>query len=483
MRRPDVSLPRLLPAPPLLRPRQGDLPTSALDFPILINGILAAEERFASFVAINSRKYSKPITAAIAAALLCGGGGAFAVASLGPDASELPVRLVFESAAPLSVDKQAQALDAYQFTLYRSELTRAGDTADALLKRLGLADPAAAAFVRGNAQARAALLGRTGRTVTAEATHDNGLQKLAARWIPDGDDGFKRFVIEKTSKGFTARTEADVLAQGTRLASGVVRSTLFAATDEANIPDAVAGQLADIFSGDVDFRSLRKGDRFAVVYETQEADGQQLRTGRVLSAEFESNGKTYQAIWFEPPGQKGGYYRANGDSLRKAYLASPVEYSRVSSGFAMRMHPILNSWRQHNGIDFAAPSGTPVRSVGDGVVEFAGVQNGYGNIVVIKHRNNQSTAYAHLSRIDVKVGEAVSQSDKIGAVGSTGWATGPHLHFEFRVNGEFVDPATIAQQDGGTPIPAAARPAFERLAKAGKAELTAALSVAQFSAD
>jgi murein DD-endopeptidase MepM/ murein hydrolase activator NlpD len=393
------------------------------------------------------------------------------------------VKQVFEAVTPLSAVDQIADLEAHTFTLFRNETTRSSDTAEALLRRLGISDPAAAAFVRANPDARNALLSRPGRTVTAEATPENTLQKLSARWIPDSDGGFKRFVVEKTPAGFKARTETDALTPGTRLASGVVRSSLFAATDDAGIPDPVAGQLADIFSGDVDFRSLRKGDRFAVVYETFDADGQTLRSGRVLSAEFESGGKIYQALWFQEPGQKGGYYRPNGDSLRRAYLSSPVEFSRVSSGFAMRMHPILNSWRQHNGIDFAAPTGTAVRSVGDGTVEFAGTQNGYGNIVIIKHRNNQETAYAHLSRIDVKVGQGISQGQTVGAVGSTGWATGPHLHFEFRVNGEYHDPSTIAQQEGGMPIAAASRPSFERLAVATRAELSAAFSVVQASAD
>ncbi|MET0541008.1 MAG: M23 family metallopeptidase [Variovorax sp.] len=449
----------------------------------MINGILAAEELLASRVAHTFRTYPKQISAVIGALLLCAGGGAFAVASLGPDPSDLPVRQVLEAVAPLPVAAQTDALDAYNFTLFRSELTRSSDTAEALLRRLGIADAAAAAFVRSNPEARAALLSRPGRSVTAEASQENQLQKLSARWIPDGDGGFKRFVIVKTPGGFVARNEVDALTPGTRLASGVVRTSLFAATDDARIPDSVASQLADVFSGDVDFRQLRRGDRFAVVYETFEADGQSLRNGRVLSAEFESAGKLYQAFWFQEPGQKGGYYRPNGESLRKAYLASPVEFSRISSGFAMRMHPILNSWRQHNGIDFAAPTGTAVRAVGDGTVEFAGQQSGYGNIVIVKHRNNQETAYAHLSRIDVKVGQNVSQSQFIGAVGSTGWATGPHLHFEFRVNGEYADPTTIAQQDGGMPISPAARPAFERMAKATRTELAAAFSVVQASAD
>ncbi len=449
----------------------------------LINGILAAEELLASRVAQTFRRCPKQITAAITVLLLTGAGGAFAVASLAPDASDLPVHQVLEAVSPLSLADQTSVLETHDFTLFRSDLTRSSDTAEALLRRLGITDPAAAAFVRSNAVARGALLGRAGRTVTAEATQENRLKKLSARWIPDGDTAFKRLVVERTPAGFTVRAEADVLTPAARLASGVVRSSLFAATDEARIPDPVATQLADIFADDIDFRQLRRGDRFAVVYESFEADGQTLRTGRVLSAEFESGGKVYQALWFQEPGQKGGYYRPNGESLRRAYLNSPVEFTRVSSGFAMRLHPILNSWRQHNGIDYAAPHGTTVRTVGDGTVDFAGTQSGYGNIVIIKHRNNQQTAYAHLSRVDVKAGESVSQGQTIGAVGSTGWATGPHLHFEFRVNGEYQDPSTIAKQDGGMPISVASRAAFDKLAIATRREWAAAFSVVQASAE
>ena len=411
------------------------------------------------------------------------GGGAFAVASLGSDAAKIPVKQVLETVTPLAVSTQTDALDAFPFTLFRSETTRSSDTAEALLRRLGVSDPVAAAYIRDNAEARSALLSRVGRTVRAEVTHGERLKKLSARWIPDGD-GFKRLVVESTGVGFVLRSEADTLTAGTRLASGVVRSSLFAATDDAGIPDAVATQLADVFAGDVDFRQLRKGDRFAVVYETFEADGQSMRSGRVLAAEFESGGSIHQALWFQEPGRKGGYFRPNGDSMRHAFLSSPVAFSRISSGFEMRMHPILNTWRQHNGIDFAAPSGTAVRAVGDGVVEFAGQQSGYGNIIIVKHRNDLSTVYAHLSRIDVKVGQSVAQSQFIGAVGMTGWATGPHLHFEYRLNGEYTDPAVIAKQDGGmTPITAASRPAFEKMAVATRTELAAAFSVVQASAD
>jgi murein DD-endopeptidase MepM/ murein hydrolase activator NlpD len=220
-----------------------------------------------------------------------------------------------------------------------------------------------------------------------------------------------------------------------------------------------------------------------VVYETLEGDGEPLRAGRVLSAEFVNGGKSFQAMWFQDPvtAGKGGYFSLDGQSLRRAFLASPMEFSRMTSGFKMRFHPLLHVWKAHQGVDYAAPKGTPVRSVGDGVVEFAGVQNGYGNIVILKHRNNYSTVYAHLSHIDVRKGESVSQSQTIGAVGATGWATGPHLHFEYRINGVYRDPLTVARGNETVPLSASAKPLFTRLAAENRVALSAAASMQQNS--
>ena len=430
------------------------------------------------------QRHPKRLTAAIAALLLGGGGGAFAVASLAPDASQIPIRQVLEAVQPLPLQAQAEALDVHSFKLFRSETTRSNDTPEALLRRLGLVDPAAAAFVRTDATARLALLGRAGRNVTIEANDREELLSLKTRWInADTDSHFHRMVIEKTPKGFVSRLETAPLVASTRLASGSIRSSLFAATDEARIPDTIATQVAEIFSGSIDFhRALRKGDRFSIVYETLEADGEPLRAGRVLSTEFVNAGKTHQAMWFQEPGQKGGYYNLDGQSLRRAYLASPMEFSRVTSGFKMRFHPILQTWRAHLGVDYGAPVGTPVRSVGGGVVEFAGNQGGFGNVVYIKHRNQHTTVYAHLSRIGVRKGQSVGQGDQIGAVGATGWATGPHLHFEFRVNGQHQDPVAIAQQSESIPVSQAARAAFAQSALAQRVNLAAADSLRQASA-
>ncbi len=446
----------------------------------MINGLTAVGNAMLSLI----QRHPRRVTAAVAAVLVSAGGGAYAVASLGPDASDLPVRQVLEAVQTLPVDAQALALDSHSFNLYRSETSRSSDTPESLLQRLGVADAAAAAYLRRDATTHKMLWGRAGRAVTAEVTDTHALARLSVRWSPE-DGVFKRLVVERGADGgFSSRIEAETLTRSTRLASGTIQSSLFAAADDARIPDIVATQLAEIFSGDIDFhRALRKGDRFSVVYETLEADGEPLRAGRVLSAEFVNNGKTYQALWFQEPGaSKGGYYSFDGQSLRRAFLASPMEFSRVTSGFKMRFHPILNTWRAHNGVDYAAPTGTPVRSVGDGVVEFAGVQNGFGNVVFIRHRGANTTVYAHLSRINVRKGERVEQGQNIGAVGSTGWATGPHLHFEFRVNGQFVDPMTIARQSEAVPVSAQARPAFDRLASSYRIELSAAASLQQASA-
>nr|WP_325344642.1 peptidoglycan DD-metalloendopeptidase family protein [Xylophilus sp.] len=418
--------------------------------------------------------------------LLCGAGGAYAVAQFGPDASDLPVQRILLPITSLADQQSADSLlPAVPFTLYRSDVTRSSDTADSLLQRLGIADTAAAAFLRSDATARQALLDRAGRSVSAETTDEHALQRLTARWAADDSGNFQRLVIERNGTGFASRVETAPLVATSRLSSGTITSSLFAATDEANLPDAVAGQIAEIFSTDIDFRrALRRGDRCSVVYESLEADGEPLRTGRVLSAEFANGDKTFQAMWFQEPGQKGAYYGLDGRSLRHAYLSSPVAFTRVSSGFAMRFHPILHTWTAHKGTDFAAPEGTPVRTVGDGVVEFAGVQNGYGNVVFVKHRDsNHVTVYAHLSRIGVRPGQIVAQGDVIGNVGATGWATGPHLHFEFRVGGVQQDPMTIARQSGSVPISAAARPAFDKLAASMRMQLSAAALVQQASAE
>jgi murein DD-endopeptidase MepM/ murein hydrolase activator NlpD len=435
-------------------------------------------------------RHPKRIAGTLAVLLLGTGVTAFGVAPLAPDASDLPVRQIVEIVQPLPSQAQVDALLDHKFNLFRTETTRSSDTAESLLSRLNIDDSVAAAFLRNDSNART-LLSRAGRTVTAETTDDQRLLKLSMRWATDDDLQFQRLVIARNGDAFTSRVESAPYAISIRMASGIIKSSLFAATDDANIPDSVALQVANIFSGDIDFHtSLRKGDRFSVLYETLEADGEAIKTGKVLSSEFVNKGKTLQAMWFKDSAQtasaktqKGAYYSLDGQSLRKAYLASPVAFSRISSGFKMRFHPILKTWRNHLGVDYASPTGTPVRSIGDGVVAFAGVQNGFGNVIYINHKAGHTTVYAHLSRINVKRGERISQGDNIGAVGSTGWATGPHLHFEFRVNGEQKDPILLAQQSESIPLSASSMPAFKQLAGTVRKQLQIASTMGQSSAE
>ncbi|WP_445322784.1 M23 family metallopeptidase [Ramlibacter sp. AN1015] len=442
---------------------------------------MAFGDQMRSRAAYVFARHPRHITTVLAALLLGGGGGAFAVASFGPDPADMPVRQVVERVEPLPIQTQIEALEVHTLRLFRTEFLRSTDSVESLLGRLGLHDPDASAYLRKDALFRTKILGRPGRMITAEANDSHGLEKLIARWPADEDGQFRRLVVERTPDGHLAtRVESGLLQPSTRLGSGVIRSSLFAAVDEANIPEEIAAQVADIFGSRVDFhRGLRKGDWFNVVYEVLTADGEPMRSGRVLSVEFINDGKAHTAMWFQQPGKKGAYYALDGTSLQSAYLASPMEFSRVTSGFSMRFHPILKQWRKHLGVDYGAPTGTPVRTVGDGVVEFAGWQSGFGNVVVVRHNASDTTFYAHLSRIDVRKGASVNQGQRVGAVGATGWATGPHLHFEFRVNGEHQDPLVVARKSEGVKLSADARPAFQSAALAMRLKLDAAASVAQ----
>jgi len=420
-----------------------------------------------------------------AAALLAGAGvAAFAIAPMAPDAASLPQRVIIETVVAEPTEPQLETLAAHKLDLYRSDSTRAGDSAATVLRRLGVADPLAAAFLRSDAAAQRLFDGRGGRSVQVRTAADGALIELVGRSPAAAAEQlathFARLVVSRGADGkYAAKEETVALQSQVRLGSGTIKSSLFAASDEARVPDAIAIQMAELFAADIDMhRELRRGDTFSVVYESMTADGEAIgwgqSSGRVLAAEFVNGGKTHQAVWYRGADGRGAYFDLSGQSKKRAFLASPMEFSRVSSGFAMRFHPILQTWRKHNGVDYAAPTGTPVRSVGDGVVAFAGRQGGYGNVVQIKHTNDRSTVYAHLSRIDVRQGQRVEQGARLGAVGSTGWSTGPHLHFEFRVNGEHQDPLKIAKASESLTLPAASKAEFAALAQTLQAQLDVA---------
>jgi murein DD-endopeptidase MepM/ murein hydrolase activator NlpD len=247
---------------------------------------------------------------------------------------------------------------------------------------------------------------------------------------------------------------------GTEVRANEIETSLFAAADAVGVPDSVTSQLADIFGGDIDFHhDLRRGDRFTIVYETRRIEGVLEGAGRIIAAEFVNSGKAYRAFLWNTPDGDDGYYDESGRSLRKAFLRSPLGFTRVTSGFSLaRFQPFLQAWHAHKGVDFAAPTGTPVHAAGAGKVIVAGEQTGYGNVIMVQHGATYTTVYAHLSRFapGIRSGARVAQGEVIGYVGQTGWATGPHLHYEFRVDNVQKNPLTVALPDA-QPVPLSER--------------------------
>jgi murein DD-endopeptidase MepM/ murein hydrolase activator NlpD len=266
--------------------------------------------------------------------------------------------------------------------------------------------------------------------------------------------------------------------------TGVVRSSLFAATDAVGIPDAVAMQIARIFATDIDFHSdLRKGDRFSVAYEMIYEAGELVAPGRIIAAEFVNDGRAHRAVLFHDEDGNDAYYSVDGSSRAKAFLRSPVEFSRVSSGFGNRFHPIFNNWRAHTGVDFAAPKGTRVLAAADGYVLSAGSRGGYGNAVEIRHGGGIVTLYGHLSGFapGIRAGTRVRQGEPIGYVGATGWATGPHLHYEFKIAGIHQDPMRVALPKA-QPVAAQLRAEFDTVAASAQStiDMVSAAPAARF---
>ncbi len=328
--------------------------------------------------------------------------------------------------------RAGEALLQSPATYVREERFQRGDTLPALLARLAIGETDARKLLR---QREMRLL-RPGASIVAEVRAGGELV-----WLGFAASRDTEVRIERVGQSLAATERRAKVETRTELKTALIQSSLFGAAEAAGIPDAVAIQLADVFGSDIDFlRELRQGDRFSVLYEMHEVDGRPLRAGRVLAAEFVNQGRRLRAVWFSD-----GYYAPDGKNMRKGLLRSPLELSRVSSGFGVRMHPFLQTWRAHQGVDYAAPTGTRVRAVGDGVVEFAGRQGGYGNMVVVRHDNQVATVYAHLNAFGrgIRKGARVAQGDTVGAVGQTGWATGPHLHYEFRMAGSARNPLSV----------------------------------------
>src|SRR5882724_8813555 len=365
------------------------------------------EERIVACSAGGRLRWLAPAVAAP----LFGVVAAFATVQREPET--VPLQAVAESLAvsPTQVGESG-------FAMYFQEgVSRRNEAPATLLTRLGADGGDAEAILHSPRTMRPFRLLVPGTPVRAKVDDAGRLRSLW--YLTDKDTVLS---LDRVGEGFQSFEQQVELTRRVEMKSGEIKTSLFAATDAAGIPDGVAIQLADIFGGDVDFhRDLRRGDRFAVVFETFYHSGQTIRSGRVLAAEFSSQRKTYRAVWFQDPWGRGGYYTPEGDNLRKVFLRSPLEFSRITSGFGMRRHPIFLQWRAHQGVDYGAPVGTRVKSTGEGVVSFAGRRNGYGNLIVLRHHGGYSTYYAHLRNFarGMRAGSRIVQGEIIGYVGQT----------------------------------------------------------------
>jgi murein DD-endopeptidase MepM/ murein hydrolase activator NlpD len=405
------------------------------------------------------------------AVALFGLGGVAAVANTAPELVPTPSVIVVDLPRPA-----VSVVDDHAAGYWREDRIRRGDTIGRVLARLGIDDREALEFLRTDADARALYQLRPGKPLTVETDEDGRL--LTLRFV--NGDGRRLSVVREGERLAASIAPASVEIRS-RMAAGEIRSSLFGAADAAGLPDAVTLQMADVFAGDIDFYlDLRRGDRFSLVYEMRYVDGEPIGPGRIVAAEFENRGRTLRAFLWRSEDGGENYYAEDGAPLRKAFLRTPMEFSRVTSGFSgARFHPILQTWRAHKGVDYAAPAGTPVRATGAAKVLFAGTQGGYGNVIELQHQGALSTVYAHLSRFapQVRMGSRVAQGEVIGYVGQTGWATGPHLHYEFRVGVEQRNPLTVALPSG-EPLAAAHRTEFAERIGPATAQLALARQLA-----
>jgi len=400
---------------------------------------------------------------------------AFGIAP-GTAPADVQMHLVREPIALAEPAPMAQPAPRY----VTQERVLRGDTVAALFDRLGVGDPGALEWLKSDPTGR--LIFRQlvpGRMLQAETGPDHEL--LALRYFTGPSSLIE---VTRASDGLHSRQRAVADAPRLVYKTATIQSSLFAATDAAGIPDAIAMQIARIFSTDIDFHTdIRKGDRIAVVYEMIYESGELVAPGRILEARFVNEGHTLDAVLFHDEEGVESYYSLDGTNRAKAFLRSPVEFSRVSSGFGARFHPIFKNWRAHTGVDFAAPKGTRVLATADGVVTGAGWRGGYGNAIEIRHGGAITTLYAHLSGFvpGIRAGVRVHQGQPIGYVGATGWATGPHLHYEFRVAGVFQDPMRVALPKA-EPVSAKLRAQFRQVADEAQAtiDLVSSSSPARF---
>lgn len=267
-------------------------------------------------------------------------------------------------------------------------------------------------------------------------------------------DKLHTLIVTKTDEGYSAELRNRDLTTHVLKAEGTINDSLYLAGEQAGLNDNQTMQLAYIFGWDIDFaREIQPGDSFKVLYTASFDGNKMVHTDDIVAAEFTHKDNTYKAVLYTDPDGHVGYYSPSGLNMRRPFLRTPIKYTRISGYFGNRYHPVLHRFRKHQGVDYAAPTGTPIKASGDGVIIFRGEKGGYGNAIVIKHGSKYSTLYGHMSRFakGFKTGSKVKQGDIIGYVGMTGLATGPHLHYEFRINGVHRDPLKV-KLPGATPI-------------------------------
>jgi murein DD-endopeptidase MepM/ murein hydrolase activator NlpD len=383
--------------------------------------------------------------------------GVVAAFGLSPDTNTLDITPETISEA-IALPALAEAADASTYA--RESVIQRGDTLGSVLARLKIDDLDIQRLLATDSVRQLATSIRAGKLIQAVTGPDGTLHSIQFERADAPE-----LLIQRAGDTFVVQEQEE--AQETRVVmrSGRILSSLYGATDSAGIPDRIADQLAETFSTQIDFREdLRRGDTFSVIYTVNYRNGEPVATGKLLAAEFVNAGKPYRAVLFRDPFGSETYYTPEGESLKKGFLRSPLEFSRVTSSFSnSRKHPVYGFHRAHTGVDFGAPTGTRVKATGDAVVKFAGRKGGYGNLVILRHHNGYETYYAHLSAFasGIRPGRAVSQGQLIAYVGSTGASTGPHLHYEVRIAGRPYNPMTI-KLPGSPPLATAQRARFQQ---------------------
>ncbi|CAM3797502.1 OapA family protein [Parendozoicomonas haliclonae] len=361
----------------------------------------------------------------------------------------------------------AQAAPATPVIAWQKTSVRSGDSLSALFSRHKLSPSTLHKLVNNTTHGKSLVDIRPGQTVMLGRIDG---ELTALKYVKNKLESLE---FTKTEDGFTSQEVIREPEVRKAYASATIKNSLFLAATEAGLTDNMTMRLANIFGWDIDFvLDIREGDSFNLIYEEKYLDGEKIGYGDILAATFNNRDRKLEAVYFVDSTGDGNYYTPDGKSMRKSFIRTPVDFTRISSRFnPNRLHPVFKTKRPHRGVDYAAPTGTPIKAAGDGVIQFSGWKNGYGNVVYIKHANNIVTVYAHQVRTaGLRKGQRVKQGQTVGYVGQTGWATGPHLHYEFQVNGVHRNPLTVKLPDAA-PLPKKEMANFQTLTKVMLAEL------------